>query len=157
MIKITPATLAHAESIHAIELMSFADPWSITSIENEITAKHSICLVAIDNDAVVGHISVRHIINEGHINNIAVAKSHRRHGIASLILTALVKEAERREMIGLTLEVRVSNHAAISLYKKFGFETEGHRKNYYSSPTEDAAIMWKILNPPQGCEYKEQP
>jgi len=143
MIKILPATLAHAKDIHAIELDSFADPWSLTSIENEITAKHSICLVAIENDTVAGHVSARHIINEGHINNIAVAKSYHRLGIASLILSALIKEAENREIIALTLEVRVSNHAAISLYEKHGFVIEGYRKNYYFNPTEDAAIMWK--------------
>jgi len=145
MIKIIPATLTHAESIHVIEVDTFADPWSIDSIKNEITAKYSICFVAIKDDAVVGHVSMRHIINEGHINNIAVARHHRRYGIASLILDALISEAMVREMIGITLEVRVSNQAAISLYEKHGFIIEGYRKNYYSSPTEDAAIMWKMI------------
>ena len=145
MIKIHPTTLTHAEAIHAIEVDTFADPWSVNSIKSEITAKHSICLVAIADDVVTGHVSMRHIINEGHINNIAVAQQYRRQGIASLILDALITEAIAREMIGITLEVRINNHAAISLYEKHGFVVEGYRKNYYSHPTEDAAIMWKII------------
>jgi len=154
-IKILPATLSHANDIHSIELESFADPWSVSSIEHEISNEYSTCLVALDDSLIVGHVSMRHIINEGHINNIAVSKAYRQQGVASLILHALINKAIRHEMIGLTLEVRVSNHAAIALYQKFGFITEGYRKNYYSMPSEDAAIMWKIL-PPQGCDIEVQ-
>jgi len=144
-VTITPTTLNHAEGIHALELESFTDPWSVKSIEDEITNKHSICFVAVTN-TVIGHVSMRHIINEGHINNIAVSKAYRCKGIGSLLLDALVKEAITREMIGLTLEVRVSNQAALFLYQKYGFVIEGYRKNYYSLPSEDAAIMWKNFN-----------
>jgi len=146
MISIVPTTLNHAAAIHAIEMESFADPWSINAIAYEINQKHSVCLVAVtENGRVVGHVSMRHIINEGHISNIAVLKDYRRQGIGALLLEALIKEAIQREMIGLTLEVRVSNQAALSLYEKYGFIIEGYRKNYYSSPSEDAAIMWKKL------------
>ena len=41
----------------------------------------------------------------------------------------------------ITLEVRASNNPAINLYKKFGFEICGNRKNYYSNKTEDAILM----------------
>jgi len=147
MITIIPTALGHAEAIYAIEMESFADPWSVSAIEYEISQKHSICLVAItESGTVAGHVSMRHIINEGHISNIAVLKDYRRQGIGALLLEALIKEAVTCKMIGLTLEVRVSNQAALSLYEKYGFVIEGHRKNYYSSPSEDAAIMWKKLN-----------
>jgi len=156
MISIVPATLDHKDGIHTIEIESFADPWSITSIEYELTHKHSICFVAINEKGqVIGHVSMRHIINEGHINNIAVLNTYRRQGVGQLILNALIKEAVKLEMIGLTLEVRAGNHMAISLYEKCGFVIEGYRKNYYSSPSEDAAIMWKKLLP-QGCNHEVQ-
>ena len=146
MITVIPAVLDHAEAIHAIEIESFADPWSINAIAYEVNQEHSICLVAVtENGAAVGHVSMRHIINEGHISNIAVSKAYRRQGIGALLLQALITEATKRNMIGLTLEVRVSNQAALSLYKKYGFAIEGYRKNYYASPSEDAAIMWKKL------------
>ena len=156
MITIISSAPEHAKDIHAIELESFADPWSVSSIEYEISQKHSVCLAAVnESGTVVGHVSMRHIINEGHISNIAVLKAYRRQGIGALLLDALVKEAIKLEMIGLTLEVRVSNKSAIALYEKYGFIVEGYRKNYYSSPSEDAAIMWKKLTP-QGCDYEVQ-
>jgi len=156
VILISKSTPQHAQGIHAIEKESLVDPWSVESILYEINNKHSICLVATLNIAneegaeapapiknVIGHVTMRHIINEGHINNIVVGIKYRRMGVASLLMEALIKEAKAHEMIGLTLEVRVSNNIALSLYNNFGFIIEGHRKNYYSHPNEDAAIMWK--------------
>lgn len=148
MIHIVPTAPHHAPSIHQIEQLCFPDPWSINSIIGEATAPHAICLVAVKdekNDEVLGHVSMRHIINEGHINNIAVHPNHRQQGVGILLLEKLIAIAIAKEMIGLTLEVRQSNTAAINLYTKFGFEPEGIRKNYYSAPSEDAIIMWKNL------------
>jgi len=48
-------------------------------------------------------------------------------------------------MIGLTLEVRVTNLLALRLYKKFGFKRAGVISGYYQHPTEDGLIMWKYL------------
>ena len=145
MYKIVPTSCFYTNQIHEIEKECFTAPWSLSALNAEVERPTSIGLMALDASGtiVAGHISMRHVINEGHISNIAAAKAHRRKGIASLLLQNLINEAAKREMIGLTLEVRVSNHAAISLYKKFGFETEGQRKNYYANPTEDAFIMWK--------------
>ena len=42
----------------------------------------------------------------------------------------------------ITLEVRVGNKAAISLYEKYGFKSLGVRKGYYQDNNEDALIMW---------------
>ena len=148
MITIHRAELRHSAEIYNIECESFADPWSHEAIEDEILNKNSVYLVAIANNSkVVGYVSMRHIIDEGHINNIAVAASHRGMGIASMLMETLLLEADRRRLNGTTLEVRVSNHTAISLYDKHGFVIEGYRKYYYSSPTEDAAIMWKRRSP----------
>ena len=44
--------------------------------------------------------------------------------------------------IRMTLEVRVSNVVAISLYEKLGFQKGGIRKSYYTDNHEDAYIMW---------------
>jgi len=143
MITISHAMPNHSTEIYTIEKESFADPWSHEAIKDEIFNNDSVCLVAIANDMVVGYVSMRHIIDEGHINNIAVAPNYRGMGIASMLMEALLFEADWRGIVATTLEVRVSNHAAISLYDKHGFVIEGYRKYYYSSPTEDAAIMWR--------------
>ena len=143
-IKIIRTTRRHAKAIHTLEKECFSDPWSLKALRYEISHPHSVCLIASDNHKkVLGHVTMRHILNEGHINNIAVATDARRQGIGRLLLETLISEATALGITALTLEVRSQNHAAISLYKKLGFETCGHRKNYYHKPTDDALVMWK--------------
>ena len=147
MITILPATTDHVADIHAIERKTFSEPWSSCAISQEIENKHSICFSAWDtvNRTVVGYVTMRHIINEGHISNIAVSQKYQQQGIGTMLLTTLIRAAIDCEMIGLTLEVRVSNQAALALYRKHGFVEEGRRKNYYAYPNEDAIIMWKYI------------
>ena len=147
MFRILTAELHHAAQMFAIENEAFAAPWSQDALMQEISHKHAVCFVATDeNEKIHGHAYMRQIINEGHINNIAVQKESRRLGIGSLLANALIAAAHSREMIGLTLEVRESNAAAIALYKKHGFKEEGIRKNYYANPTEDGIIMWNYFD-----------
>lgn len=136
----------HIEEVYAIEVESFTLPWTIADFRNEIANnKLAIYVVAVDNDKVIGYGGMWHVITEGHITNIAVARQQRKKGVATAILQELINIAEQKEMIGVTLEVRMSNKAGIRLYTKHGFKIEGFRKNYYTDTKEDAIIMWKIL------------
>jgi len=149
MVKFTlhPLTEAHIEEVHAIEQDAFSQPWSREDLMTETCRENAISYVALDvSNHVAGYASMWHLINEGHINNIAVADKYRQQGVGTLLIEALIATAVSREMIGLTLEVRVGNRAAMALYHKFGFVVEGYRKNYYQHPNEDAVIMWKYLS-----------
>lgn len=146
MITILPAAPHHAEQMHEIEAAVFTEPWSEISIKYEVMHKDTVAFVATDeSENVIGHVYMRHILDEGHISNIAVRKSHRKLGIGALLVEKLLEVARNRQMIGLTLEVRTSNRDAISLYKKHGFTAKGIRKGYYSQPREDGIIMWKYF------------
>ncbi|MCL2399144.1 MAG: ribosomal protein S18-alanine N-acetyltransferase [Defluviitaleaceae bacterium] len=147
MIHITDMTLDHLDAVCALESRCFAIPWSRNQLHKEITEnKHAIYKVAlIPPGEIAGYASLWHIVNEGHINNIAIDEPYRRQGIASLLLDSFIDLAVEKEMIGLTLEVRVSNIAALQLYQKYGFKQEGLRKGYYADTGEDALIMWKYL------------
>ena len=145
MISIVPMSASHIEAVHAIESHSFSDPWPINEIKFEMEQKHNISIVALMGDEVAGYAMMRHIINEGHICNIAVHEDYRKKGIGSVIVEGLAAIAKAREMIGITLEVRIGNRAAMALYHKHGFIVEGYRQRYYRYPTEDAAIMWKYI------------
>jgi ribosomal-protein-alanine N-acetyltransferase len=136
----------HLDAICEIENNSFSVPWSRKSIYDDIVKNHTLNFVAVDEDGTVaGYAMMWHVVNEGHINNIAVSEPYRRMGVGSLLMDRLFEEARRLEMIGLTLEVRIGNRAAMGLYHKYGFKVEGLRKNYYSDTKEDAAIMWKYF------------
>jgi len=152
MITVIPASPVHVDEIYKIECESFSDPWSKDSILCEITHKNTICYVAInDLHNLMGYATMTHVIDEGQISNIAVAKEYHRQGIGSLLIEALRAEALRRDMIGLTLEVRTSNRPAIALYEKYGFAAEGVRKGFYSNPKEDGIIMWMYITQPTGA------
>lgn len=147
-------TMAHLEEVYEIETHSFSVPWSKNEFRREITEnKHAIYKVALtEYSKVAGYAGMWHIVNEGQITNIAVDKAYRRKGVGSLLLESLITTAGDKEMIGLTLEVRVSNIAAIEFYKKYGFMPEGIRKGYYAADAgqpgrgrEDAIIMWKYI------------
>ena len=140
-------TAAHIDAVHAIECLSFSDPWPKKEILSEINRSSAICYVAFVKDKLCGYITARQVANEGHICNLAVHEGFRQKGVGWALLNALIQTAEARKLMGLTLEVRVGNRAAMALYHKHGFKVEGYRKGYYRYPTEDAAVMWKYFNP----------
>lgn len=146
-------TIAHLEDVYAIETRSFTTPWAKYEFRKEIESnKHAVYKVAETSAGIVaGYAGLWHIVNEGQINNIAVDLPYRRKGVGALLIESLIEVAKERGMIGLTLEVRVSNIEAQNLYKKYGFEAEGIRKGYYADNAErpgtreDAIIMWKYF------------
>ena len=93
----------------------------------------------------MGYGSLSVILDEGYIIDIAVLKEYRRQKAATFILQAIVDFAKIKSLKFLTLEVRESNDAAISLYSKFGFLKVGERKNYYSDPKENAVLLTKTF------------
>lgn len=146
-INIVPMAYEHIDGIMEIEKECFAIPWSRKSVEDELSNKLAIYVVALFNGKVVGYGGMWHVVTEGHITNIAVHKDYRQQGIGDSIVKELIKIADEKEMIGLTLEVRKSNEPALMLYKNNGFKLEGIRKEYYEDNKEDAYIMWKMLIP----------
>ncbi len=145
MIAIKKMTKEHIEQVYNIEERCFSIPWSKKSFEDELTKnKMAIYLVALEDEKVIGYAGMWHVINEGHITNVAVSPEYRRQGIGENLINRLIEIAKEKDMIGITLEVRTSNEAAKNLYKKQGFLLDGIRKEYYENK-EDAFIMWKHL------------
>jgi ribosomal-protein-alanine N-acetyltransferase len=92
-------------------------------------------------ELVVGFIGVWMMADEAHIVTIATRESHRRHGIGEALLISAIETAQDRGQPLVTLEVRVSNDAAIALYEKYGFSEMGRRVRYYSDNHEDAYVL----------------
>ena len=146
MIEILPMAREHIEKIAEIERECFSLPWSEKSLEEELTNDGAIFLVAMEDEKVVGYMGANFIMDEGYITNIAVTEKYRKKGIGSKLLQKMCEEAYKRNLSFLTLEVRISNEKAINLYKKFGFDYLGIRKNFYEKPREDGGIMTKYFN-----------
>jgi len=104
----------------------------------------SYCFVARDEEGrAVGFCSFWRVLDELHINNLAVSPERRRSGVASALLTCVLEEGARGGARRATLEVRRSNDAARQLYERFGFTVAGVRRAYYTRPVEDALVLWR--------------
>ncbi len=135
----------HLDALLELERLCFSVPWTRAQLEAELPDAHHEFLVAESGDQLLGYIGMMHVLDEGYISNVAVAPDSRRQGIASALITALLRRAQEKELAFVTLEVRASNAPAIALYERFGFGLVGRRKGYYEMPKEDAVLMTKFL------------
>jgi ribosomal-protein-alanine N-acetyltransferase len=141
MIRVVSAGEAHLDEVLEIEKASIFPAWSEGALTNEIGRDDGLFAVALENETVAGFCIIRRAADEAELYQIAVRDDFRRAGIGDLLMLTAVRYCLEHGVVSLYLEVRRSNEAAIRLYKKHGFRTEGRRKNYYSSPVEDAVIM----------------
>jgi ribosomal-protein-alanine N-acetyltransferase len=94
---------------------------------------------------VAGFLVSRRIACDIEILNLAVRPESRRHGTASLLLQGTLDWARSLQSEKALLEVRASNIAAQKFYERFGFEVNGRRPRYYTSPIEDALLLTASL------------
>ncbi len=133
------------EEVLRIEKESFSDPWTKESFLEDINKDFTYPAVARKDGKLVGYTCLWKIEDELQIANIAVDKEHRCQGIAKKLMEWIIEQGLKRACKSVTLDVRISNSVALTLYRKFGFEQIGRRKNYYRFPVEDAIIMEKKL------------
>ena len=138
---------AHLEGAAALEKLCFSNPWSAKSMElltNEgIGVGYLLTVPAAPGSepAVTAYGGMLITVDEGQITNIAVHPDYRRKGLGAAIVRSLLRHAKDARLESVSLEVRVSNTAAIKLYEQFGFVEMGRRKGFYQKPTEDALVM----------------
>jgi len=139
------ASEADIEAIIAVEHASFTNPWTrgmyLAELENRGVS--FFFLARDDTRRVVGFCSFWRVLDELHINNLAVLPEHRRSGVGSALLARVLADGAARGAHRATLEVRASNRPALQLYERFGFRTTAVRRGYYSKPDEDALVLWR--------------
>lgn len=151
MMNVREATVRDLPRILEIERLAFTQPWSLDSFKRELMLPFSRITVAAESQsaqavrgeshAQVGGFLCRWLVaDECHILNVAVHPELRRCGIAMALMAEAINEAKAKNIRLVTLEVRRSNVAARSLYRKLNFEERRLRTNYYG-PGEDAIVM----------------
>jgi ribosomal-protein-alanine N-acetyltransferase len=134
------------DAVLAVEEACFTNPWTramyLAELDNHGV---SFCYLAKEaaGGAVVGFCSFWRVLDELHINNLAVLPERRRTGVATVLLDYVLHEGAELGARRATLEVRRSNDAARLLYERFGFTVAGTRKGYYTKPLEDALVLWR--------------
>ncbi len=134
------------EQVVAIENQSFPHPWTLEHFREELCSPHGFPLVAeADRGGVAGYLCPSLILDEGEILDVAVSGDFRGKGIGRLLVASTLEFFREQGVMRVFLEVRVSNQAAISLYRSLGFREAGCRKRYYENG-EDALLMDFIIN-----------
>ena len=142
-VRITPMRRRHLRGVLRIEQQVYPRPWTFGLFLGEISQRASrVYLVARVGSEVVGYAGMFRAVDDGHITTIAVDPAWQRRGIATRMLLVLARAAVDRGCHNLTLEVRMSNSGAQTLYERFGFVPAGVRKGYYPETGEDALVMW---------------
>ncbi len=137
---VIPMEQSHIDAIAAIEVACFSTPWSAAALAEELTNPHAVFLVAVEGDTVLGYVGMHHVLDEGFITNVAVSPDARRRGVARALLAELAAYGTAHSLYRITLEVRVGNTPARTLYEGEGYTLDGIRPGFYRAPTEDAAI-----------------
>ena len=124
-----------------IEKLCFSSPWSADSLKLLTNEGIGMGMVCRKDGKVCAYGGMLIAVDEGQITNIATHPDYRRQGYGKAIVESLIKHAKNNRLASISLEVRVSNKAAIDLYTSLGFKSEGKRKDFYTSPREDALVM----------------
>jgi ribosomal-protein-alanine N-acetyltransferase len=142
---VTTMTVADVEEVLAIETASFSNPWTRDMFLRDLAnagVSYGYVLRGAERRAAA-FCTVWIVVDEVHINNLAVDPAWRRRGLGRALLEFVLKQWSDLGAARATLEVRRSNSAAIDLYTKLGFAVAGVRRNYYTEPVEDALILWR--------------
>ncbi len=141
-LRVERMTVADIPGVHAIERASFPVPWPAYAFRQELeTNKLARYLVVCAGSRTVGYGGIWLMVDEAHVTTFAVLPSWRRKGVGARLMLALMDLSLEVGANVVTLEVRLSNIPARTLYQRFGFRPVGVRPRYYSDNGEDALIM----------------
>ena len=140
--ELTRMTILDVDAVAALEEASFARPWKKADFEYEMTQNPvARYLVARKDGKIIGFSSAHIYLDEVHIANVVVDEAQRGQGIGRALMDGLMQYAANLGVSYMTLEVRVSNAAAIALYQSLGFFKVSVRPKYYEDNQEDALLM----------------
>ena len=138
--------MADIASALEIERKAFPTPWSTAMFVLELSKASSICIAATAKGELIGYLIAARYAQIWHVMNVSVDPANRRGGVATALMRELFRLADSGRT-HYTLEVRVSNNAAIAMYERCGFRPAGTRPGYYADNREDALIMWRSTDP----------
>lgn len=159
--RIVPMTRQDVDAVLRIEQAAYTFPWTRGNFIDSLNAGH-LCEMLCDEQpqahgAVLGYFVVLPGFQEMHLLNLTVRPSEQGRGLGQLLLRAIVRRCQLAAAQVLWLEVRRGNQRARQIYARFGFETQGVRKDYYPQALgarEDAVLMrLKIEGTDQGAQH----
>ncbi|ALS75056.1 ribosomal-protein-alanine acetyltransferase [Planococcus rifietoensis] len=136
-------TIHDVNEVYEIEKQSFTLAWTKEAFEQEMLKNEfAYYVLAETQEGVVGYCGMWLVMDEAHITNIAISPKERGKKFGEALMKEAIETAKAQGAKLMTLEARVSNIAALNLYRKLGFQNGGIRKGYYTDNQEDAIVMW---------------
>lgn len=147
-----PMTSADLPAVMEMEQVSFPSPWSVETYRRELTVHNASYWVVrptvkssnkVEGEIppVLAYAGMWLLGEDAHITTIATHPQWRRRHIGEWLLIQMAGVARSHGVSALTLEVRLRNNAAQSLYAKLGFVAVGLRRGYYQDTGEDARLL----------------
>lgn len=141
--------LLRVEDLDEVEKMEQtlfgSSAWSRQMLEEELQNNdYSFYFAVREEGQIIGYCGVMILYENAEILSIGVLQPYQRHGYAKMMMQAMINLAVKLGAQSMSLEVRLSNHAAQMLYQQFGFEKVAIRSRYYADG-EDAILMIKGL------------
>ena len=134
------------DAVAALEAACFTNPWTREMLERDVQTDVTRVYVLRDEaGAVVAFCTCWVVLDELHVNTVAVDPGRRRAGLGTKLMNQVMDEAVQAGARRATLEVRATNVPARELYAALGFTEAGRRPGYYTQPDDDAIILWKEL------------
>ncbi len=142
---IRPARESDLRLITRLEKQLFHDSWDYEQFYFELIANPLAHLMVFESKRrVVGYFDYWITGEAVEIATIAVATTYQKQGIGAKMLAYVEQQARANYAHYISLEVRVSNLAALALYQKCGFVINRTKRKYYPD-SEDAYYMLKEL------------
>lgn len=146
-----PMQMEDVDAVMVIEPSIYSHPWTRGNFVDSLSSGYS-AWVLLERQRIVGYALMMMVLDEAHLLNISVAKSHQKQGLGRSLLNHMIEISRRHKAANMFLEVRTSNIAAITLYEHMGFCEMAIRRGYYpadpaifKSGREDAMLMGLAL------------
>ena len=130
---IQSANKSHLNEILDIEKIVFNKPWTREQLQNDLVlCANSEHWVYLEYQEVAGYILGWKVMDELHLNNIAVHLDFQRRHIGRLLIEHVKNRLQSQNIQRIYLEVSGINKPAQQLYESMGFQNKGLRRNYYA-------------------------
>jgi len=145
-IALRPMQLVDLDAVMTIEPTIYSHPWTRGNFSDSLASGYSAWVME-EQGVMVGYALLMRVLDEAHLLNISVAKTHQKKGLGRYLLAHMIAVAQRHQATNMFLEVRVSNTSAIALYESMGFCEMAIRRGYYPAHggREDAMLMGLAL------------
>jgi len=140
--QLRPMQMDDLDAIMLIEPTVYTHPWTRGNFSDSLNSGYSAWVLKA-NQKIIGYALLMMVLDEAHLLNLSVAKSHQKQGLGRYLLEHMVQIAQNHKAANMFLEVRPSNISAIALYENLGFCEMAVRRNYYPAHDgrEDAVLM----------------